>query len=851
MTNHWIDLKNSDCILIMGCNPAENHPISMKWVLRAKEHGATVICVDPRFTKSAAQADIYVPIRPGTDVAFLGGMIKYILDRELANTDYILQNTNASYLIHDRFGFDAAAGLFTGYDKDKRKYAKDTWAYQTTRQGAAVEPMKDATLTHPSCVYQILKRHFRRYDLKTVSEVTGTPADALTRVYAAYAATGAPDKAGVSMYAMGWTQHTVGVQNIRSMAIIQLLLGNMGVAGGGIDALRGESNVQGSTDHALLFHNWPGYLKTPVATQGSLKSYLDANTPEPLGAQSANWWTNTPKYTVSFLKAMFGDKAVKENGFGYDWMPKLDEGANYSWLTLFDAMSQGKIKGFFAWGMNPACSSANAGKVRKALAKLDWMVNVNIFPNETGWFWQDQNLGIPTSEITTEVFVLPAAGSVEKEGSVSNSGRWMQWRYKAADAPGMAKPDADIMGMIFAELKRLYRDGKGAFPAPILNLKWDEYFHPVQEGSHEALEVDPHLLAKEINGYALEDFTVKSKSWERGGQLEETDKKYTKGQLITTFGDLQADGTTSSGCWIYAGSYTDKGNLAARRVREADGIGLHPQWAWCWPVNRRIIYNKASVDPNGQPLNPKRPVIAWKTVVEKNAAGSEVRKTRWVGDVPDGPWPPMRVNPQEAKLPFIMTAEGVGKIFSDGVADGPLPEHYEPLETPMVKNLFGGQMLNPAAMAFTSKSDTSCEAGSEEYPIICSTYRVTEHWQTGVMTRHAPWLLELVPQLFVEMSEELAAERGIRAGEIVQVSSKRGSVQAVALLTKRLRPFRVAGKTMHMVGLPYCFGWITKNAGDSPNLLTPGIGDANTMTPESKAFLVNIAKVAGATNLRP
>ena len=682
------------------------------------------------------------------------------------------------------------------------------------------EPLRDNTLQNPRCVYQLLKKHYSRYTFEKVSQTTGTPVVDLERVYAAYASTHKPDKAGTSMYAMGWTQHTVGVQNIRTMAIIQLLLGNIGVAGGGINAMRGESNVQTSTDHGLLFHILPGYLKPPVAEQKDLETYLTETTPRKLGKDSVNWWSNTPKYMVSLLTSMYGENAKKENQFGYSWLPKLDKGVNYSWLTIFDQTYKGNIKGMFAWGMNPACSGANSNKVRKALTKLEWLVNVNIFPNETGWFFQDPTLGMKPEEIKTEVFVLPAAASIEKEGSLTNSGRWMQWRYKGADAPGVAKPDADIMNMIFQELKKLYKAEGGKYPEPIMALRWDEYFH---NGDVNAEEV-----AKDINGKFLADVTLPD------------GKSFKKGEMVPSFAFLQADGTTSSGCWVFSGSFTQDGkNKSKKRTRSGkeDIIGLNPDWSWAWPVNRRIIYNRASVDPNGNPYNPKLPVIKWDAAAKK-----------WVGDVVDGPAtiPPMAM--EGGKLPFIMNEEGVGRLWcKEKLEDGPFPEHYEPYESPVPQNPFNAQEFNPASKIFSGEMDKRAKMADPNFPFVCSTYRVTEHWQTGVMTRHCPWLLELQPQMFVELSEELANEKGIKGGDIVEVASIRGKVYCVAIPTKRFKPMQVMGKVVHTVGIPWCFGWKTTNAGDSANLITPNIGDANTMIPETKTFLVNIQKAAGKT----
>ncbi len=816
MTNHWIDISNADVILIMGSNPAENHPVSFRWIQKALDNGAKLICVDPRFTRSAAKAHIYAPLRSGTDIAFLGGMIKYILDNNLIQKEYVAEYTNASFLIDEKFGF--TDGLFSGYDSKGRKYDKSTWKYQLDAQGV---PKMDKSLRDPHCVYQLLKKHYSRYTLDLVSQITGTPKEDLTKVYRAYAATGKPDKAGTIMYAMGWTQHTVGTQNIRTMAIIQLLLGNIGIAGGGVNALRGESNVQGSTDHALLFHIIPGYNPTPRASHRTLKDYKDKTTPQTKDPKSLNWWKNRPKYFISFLKALYGDKATPENDFGYAWMPKLDDGQNASWLVLFDDMFKGKFKGFFAWGQNPACSGANAGKVRNALEKLDWLVNVNIFDNETGSFWKGP--GKDPSQIKTEVFMLPCACSFEKEGSITNSGRWSQWRYKAVNPPGQAKADLEIMHELFMKIRKLYREKGGTFKEPILNLSWN-YGPKGPEGTIK--HIDSHYVAKEINGYTSRDIEVEDP------KTKEKKVVAKAGELLGSFGLLKDDGSTTSGNWLFCGSYTEKGNMAARRGKDdPTGIGLYSEWAWCWPVNRRIIYNRASVNPQGKPWNPKKAVVWWDG-------------TKWTGDVPDGPAPPEKIHP------FIMLPEGHGRIFGPGMAEGPFSEHYEPLECPIEKNLMSSQKFNPTVRLF---GEAGIGAGQDKYlscdpryPFVCTTYRVTEHWQTGVMTRWTPWLLEMEPQMFVEISKELAEERGITSGEMVMVKSARGEVWAIAIVTDRFKPFKIAGQITHQVGIPWCFGWLTPpDGGDSANLLTPTIGDANTMIPESKAFMVNVEKRGG------
>ncbi len=845
MTNHWIDFKNADIILVMGANPAENHPISMKWIMKARERGAKLIVVDPRFTRTAAKADIYAPMRSGTDIAFLGGMINYILKNNLYFKDYVVNYTNAAFLVnHDFKGPGDLNGVFSGYDEKTRKYDKKTWSYQMDEKGI---PKKDPTLKDPHCVFQLLKKHYSRYTIDKVSAITGTPKEKLVEVYKAYASTGKPNRAGTELYAMGWTQHTIGTQNIRAMSIIQLLLGNMGMAGGGINALRGESNVQGSTDHGLLFHILPGYNPVPSASIVDLKTYIEKFTPKTKDPKSVNWWGNRGKYITSYLKAIYGNKATKENDFGYAWLPKLDEGMNASWLVLFDQMFKGKFEGFFAWGQNPACSSANAGKIRKALSKLKWMVNVNLFDNETGSFWKGPDMN--PKEIQTEVFQLPCASSVEKGGSITNSGRLAQWREKAIEPIGESKPDSEIMNELYFRVKKLYRKQGGKFPAPILNLTWD-YGEKGADGKIK--KVDIHMVAKEINGYYLEDIFDRSATPPK--QIGK------KGSLCTNFVTLQADGTTSCGNWIYSGSYTQKDekviNMMARRKKtDPTGLGLFPEWAWCWPVNRRILYNRASVDLHGRPWDPKRAVIKWnptKLNPLTNKPGT------WEGDVPDGPAPPM-ADEKAGKYPFIMMPDGMGAIFGPGLADGPLPEHYEPLECPLQENPMSRKhRINPTVKLFygiTGPHDMPAKGGGlpedifinndSRYPHVATTYRVTEHWQTGVLTRHLPWQMEMMPQQFVEISEELAKEKGIKSGDKVIVSSVRGKVWAIAWVTDRFKPFKVMGTTVHQIGLPWCFGWQYPedgSSGDSSNLLSPTVGDANTMIPETKAFMVNVEK---------
>jgi len=805
MTNHWCDIGNSDCILVMGSNAAENHPISMKWVLRAKDKGATLISVDPRFTRTSSKADIYCQIRAGTDIAVLGGLIKYILDHDLIQRDYVVSHTNASFIVGKQFGFKD--GLFSGYTATPNAdyagtYDKATWAFEYDEAGI---PRKDATLAHPRCVYQLLKKHYARYTVDKVCATSGADRDALLEFYKTYSATGKPDKAGTIMYAMGWTQHTVGVQYIRTMAMAQLLLGNIGVAGGGVNALRGESNVQGSTDHCLLWHIYPGYLGVANAALDSLEKYDAARTaPHLAGAKdpkSAAWWQNFPKYMASFLKAMY---PAADPAMSYRWLPKAEDDRTYTWLQLFEAMDNQEFSGFFAWGQNPACSGANAGKNRRAFGNLDWMVNVNIFENETSSFWKGP--GVDPKTVKTEVFFLPCAVSIEKEGSITNSGRWMQWRYQGPIPWGTAKSDGHIVTELFEAIKDRYSREGGAFVDPILSLSVDLW--------RDEHGYNPHKVAKLINGWFLKDVTIK-------------DKTYKAGTQVPSFALLQADGSTCSGNWLYCASYTEAGNMAARKDKTQTemqaNIGLFPNWTWCWPVNRRIIYNRASCDNTGKPYAPRKPVVSWDGA-------------KWVGDVPDGGWAP------GAKYAFIMKPQGHGHIFGPGLKDGPFPEHYEPMECPVTRNPFSGQLHNPTALRFTKEYKAVCDP---KFPFVATTYRVTEHWQTGLMTRYTPWLLEAQPQMFCEMSPELAKMRGIKNGEKVTLESARGSLWAIAIVTSRMHPLNIMGQTVYQIGMPWCFGWQMPHdgsGGDSSNLLTPSVGDPNTGIPETKVFMANVRK---------
>ncbi len=792
MTNGWIDIEHADVVLVMGSNPAENHPISFKYVTKAQEKGGKLVVVDPRVTRSASLADFYAPIRPGSDIAFLCGVINYLLQNDKIQREYVVEYTNASYLIDPAFGFND--GVFSGYDAGKKEYNKATWKYQLDSKGI---PMRDPSLQNPNCVYQLMKRHFSRYTPERVSVITGCPIETWQKVVDMIASTHRPDRVMTIMYAMGITQHTVGTQNIRCFGIIQLLLGNIGLAGGGIQALRGESNVQGSTDYALLWHILPGYNPVPMQQKHpNFKAYLEGTTPKNNDPKSINWWSNRPKYVVSMLKAWFGDAATKDSNFCYDWLPKAEKATPY--ITLFEDMFAGKHKGAIFMGTNPVVGGPNADRLARAIGKLEWLVCADLWETDTSIFWKQT--GANSRAIQTEVFLLPMASSVEKEGSVSNSARWAQWRYKAVNPPGDARTDLWLMDKLFTKIRELYQadvtnSRQCAFPDPILRANWNYPRH-----GHED-EPDVHAVAKEINGF----------TWSNKKQLK-------------SFMDLKDDGSTACGCWIYSGSYTEDGNNMARRNgRDVGGkVGLYPGWAWSWPVNRRIIYNRASVKRNGEPWNPNKWVVRW--------TGSA-----WKGDVVDGG---ATAGPA-AKNPFIMNPEGVGRLFSQALSDGPLPEHYEPTESP-VRNLMSSRALNPAVKILDSLRNDFGSVG--QFPYIGTSYRMTEHWQAGAMTRNLPWLTELVPSMFCEISPELAAQKGIQNGDKVRVSSKRGNIEARALVTRRVKALRVNGRDVEMVGLIWHFGHGCAVSGDSCNTLTPSVGDANTNIPEFKAFLVDIRK---------
>ena len=807
MTNHWIDIKNADVVLIIGSNAAEHHPVSFKWIMRAKDNGAALIHVDPKFSRTSARCDYHVPLRSGTDIAFLGGMVNYILESNSYFHDYVVNYTNASFIVGK--GYDFKDGLFSGYDAKARKYDQSKWGFEKGPDGA---PLRDATLKHERCVFNLMKKHYSRYTLKNVSDITGVSEENLLKVYKQFCATGKPDKAGTILYALGWTQHTGGVQNIRCSTLVQLLLGNIGVAGGGINALRGEPNVQGSTDHALLYHVLPGYIGLPLAPWQTLAQFNKANTPVTKIPNSANWWGNRPKYFASLLKGWYGEEAKPENDFCYGLLPKGEPGADYSYMYVMDKMYQGKIKGGFVFGVNPMNSFPNTNKMRKALDNLDWMVCAELHNSETTDNWHRP--GVDPKKMKTEVFLLPSAHRVEKAGTISNSGRWLLWFDKAVEPAGEARNFADMFVPLINKLRELYKAEGGKLPEALLKMNWPEKY-------------DPEEWTRRINGFFWADTKI-------GNRL------YKKGDLVPAFGNLQADGSTSSLNWLYTGSYTeDEGNKSKRRdptqTPMQAAIGLYPNWSWCWPVNRRILYNRASVDLNGKPYNPKKAVIEWDG-------------KKWVGDVPDGPWAP-QADTKNGKLAYIMTTDGYAQLYGPGRLDGPFPEHYEPAETPVAQHPFSKQLSSPVYKFHTSDMDKLAKAADPKYPIVLTTYSMTEHWCGGGETRNVPNLLEAEPQLYVEMSPELAKEKGIANGDGVIVESARGRVEAIAMVTVRIRPFKVMGKTVHLIGMPFAYGWTTPKCGDSTNRLTIVACDPNTTIPEAKACCVNIRKADKLTEI--
>jgi formate dehydrogenase major subunit len=838
MTNGWVDMKNTDMMLIMGGNPAENHPCGFKWPVEAKRtRNAKIISVDPRFTRTSAVADLFCQIRAGTDIAFLGGVIRYAIENNRIAKEYLVHYTNAGFIVEKDFKLPDVDGLFSGFDAEKQTYNRASWNYQGAG-GKAPVPSEakpgmppalpalpgtvdfDPTLQNPNCVFQLLKKHYSRYTPEMVERITGIPKEQFLKaadLYTSVRKDGDMKKVSTIIYAVGWTHHSFGTQIIRTAAILQLLMGNVGRAGGGVNALRGHSNIQGATDMAGLFDSLPGYLKVPTPADASFADWMQRITPtssKPAAWDSYNYYSNTPKFTVSLLKAFYGDAATKQNGWAFDYLPKVDR--NYSWVQMWDDMYRGNLKGMLAFGMNGVAIGPNSKKNIDALKKADFLVVGEIYPNETSEFWRAP--GTSTDEmkqIQTTVYNLPCAGFAEKDGTMTNSARWVLWKNTAVPSPGDARLDQAIVAQIFLKVRELYKKEGGKFPDPILNLTWN-YSLPSNPPLAEVL--------KEINGKALADLEDPA-----------TKQQIKAGQQVPGYAWLKDDGTTSCGNWVYSGAFTEAGNQTARRdPSDPSGMGVHPGWGWSWPANRRVLYNRASCDVDGKPWDPSRKQVWWSEGQQK-----------WVGnDVPDFK---ADSKPKDHMGPFIMNPEGVGRIFGPlaAFADGPFPEFYEPTESPIDNPLHPQQTHNPVVKRFKTPDD-KYSTPQDGYTIVCTTYRMTEHYH--YWTKNNPMNVQLIPEPFIEIPAELANDIGVHGGEKIKVSSIRGEYIAKAMVTKRIKPMMIDGKKVYQIGFQIHQGFRGivedegKDARTLANLLTPTVYDPNAYTPEFKGFLVKVEK---------
>jgi len=796
MTNSWTDLENANWFLIAGSNAAENHPIAMKYVLRAQAKGAKVIVVDPRFTRTAAKADLFAQIRPGADIAYLGAIISYILDNNLYNIDYMLNFTNAACKINPNFNF--SEGLFSGFDSEKNSYDTSTWAYLLDEKS---QPIKALSHEETGTVFSLMKEHYKRYTLEIGESMSGIPADKIKQIAEMISKNGP----GTIMYALGMTQHTTATQGIRCYAIIQLLLGNIGLAGGGVNALRGEPNVQGSTDFSNLATTLPGYITTPFDTDRDTATY------------GRKYSSAARKNLISILKAWFGERATAANDYCYNYLPRMQSGKAITYIPMLEDMARGQFKMLLNVGINPMVSTPNNQVIEAGLAQLELFVNVDLFETETAAFWKAPN--VKSEDIKTEVIFLPAAFLYEKAGSLTNSGRWVQWKSAALKPEGDCRSDLDIFDLIFRKVKELYKGSSDPKDEPILNAVWD-YGH----------EPDPEKVLQEISGYNLKT-----------------------GNLLTSLGEYLAApvGDVSCGCWIYSGVYGN-GNLAKRRDgKDPSGLGIFPSWSYAWPANMRILYNRASCDMKGQPLDEKRKLIWWDTV-----------KGQWVGnDIPDVSDRTKGPDTPEGKAAFRMNAEGMGRLFTAPYAkkmpgtdmpvaisginiDGPLPEFYEPLESPTTNILHPKVPTNPLAKIRRSLKDKQNIGNIEQFPYVLTTYSSgTEHFCSGSLTRNLPWLAEFMPEAFLEIGTALAKQLDIKYGEVVEVVSPRGSLKVKAMVTERIQPLIINGKESHTVGMPFGWGYAGLATGPSVNSLTHAAFDPASGTPEFKALLVNVRKV--------
>ena len=830
---------------------AEAHPVGFQWVVEAKKRGARVIHVDPRFTRTSALAHQHVPIRVGSDIAFLGGIINYVLTNELDFRDYVVSYTNAATIVSEKFeDVDDLDGLFSGFDPETRTYDPSSWQYasedddedahrsQASSSGDHVEhrdtaagmqheshghsvsahPPRDETLQHPRCVYQVLKRHYARYTPEVVEQVCGVSQDDFLAVCKAWTENSGRERTTALVYSVGWTQHSVGVQYIRAGAILQLLLGNMGRPGGGIMALRGHASIQGSTDIPTLFNLLPGYLPMPNAAKHQTLDDWIESVRNP-GAKG--FWSNAGAYGVNLLKAYWGDAATPDNDFCFDYMPRIT-GDHGTYRTVLD-MIDGKVKGYFLLGQNPAVGSAHGRAQRLGMANLDWLVVRDLFEIESATFWKDSpeiaTGEIVTEECATEVFLFPAASHVEKEGTFTQTQRMLQWREKAVEPPG----DATSELWFFYHLGRMVRErlagSEDERDRPVLDLAWDYPLHgdPEQVAAGWG-EPSAEAVLKEINGFEV-----------------------ATGRPLSSFTEMKDDGSTLGGCWIYTGVYADGVNQAARRKSRHDQSFVAPEWGWAWPMNRRILYNRASADPEGRPWSERKAYVWWDA--GKGEAGE------WTGDdVPDfeKTKPPSYRAPEgsdgvaaiEGIDPFIMQGDGKGALYvPQGLVDGPMPTHYEPVESPF-RNLLHGQQANPTRKEYR-RADNPMNPVPEEgkasvFPFVFTTSRLTEHHTAGGMSRYLEHLAELQPEMFVEVSPALAKERGLEHMGWCHVITARSAIEGRVLVTERLRPLRVEGRTVHQVWMPYHWGQGGLVTGDSANDLFGISLDPNVLIQESK-----------------
>jgi formate dehydrogenase major subunit len=814
---------------------AEAHPVGFRWVMKARERGARIIHVDPRFSRTSAVADQHVPIRAGTDIAFLGGLIRHVIETESYFRDYVLHYTNASTLVNEHFrDTEDLGGVFSGFDPETGMYDPTSWMYEGGEVAAAAgvrehatqafsehtgagmltgDVERDETLQHERCVFQIVRRHFSRYTPEMVARICGISETDFLAVADALIQNSGPERTSALCYAVGWTQHSIGVQMIRAAAILQLLLGNVGRPGGGIIALRGHASIQGSTDIPTLYELLPGYLPMPHGREGdlTLRDYIE------IDRAPRGWWSFFDVYIVSLLKAWFGDAATEENDYGFGRLPKIT--GNHSHFPTMMRALDGGLEGLFVMGQNPAVGSQHSGLQRRALASLDWIVVRDLSEIETASFWKDspeiRSGELRPEEIDTEVFLMPAASHVEKEGSFTNTQRLVQWRDKALEPPGDARSELWFMHHLAKRVKARYADSDDERDWPIVNLAWDYPEHG------DLAEPDAEAVLREVNGYDA-----------------------ATGAPLSSFTDLRNDGSTACGCWIYSGIYEDAVNQARRRDPgdlEAPGGWVSPEWAWAWPANRRILYNRASADPEGRPWSERKRFVWW-----------DEEQGSWTGyDVPDFP-PDKRPDyraPKDAEAmdaisgddPFMMMADGRGWLYSpSGLTDGPLPAHYEPVESPVPNLLYPELGANPAAIRWKRPENPYNPTGDERYPIVATTFRLTEHHTAGGMSRNLPWLGELQPEMFVELDPRLAADRGIEDGGWLTLLTERGEIEARAKVTERIRPLRVDGRLLHQVGLPWHWGYSGPYTGDSANDAAVLSGDPNVTIQESKAFTCNV-----------